>query len=271
MTYFLGWRAFAVCMRVHACACVCVCVCVCCLCECACVCASGPEKLKNSFVYKYVQCRLFSSSIFHDSQASRARTPIVETERSYCTTGPAENHQDVPAVWFANKLSHLVPLLYPAMGHNHIIYNQKWAGEQGFDPQPSWLWSKIKSSQIRVLTWLMWLCRQCSRIYKDTVASNHVLGVGFVSGFNIRPTCRLVLNVLWAVQSKHTHFASSRLVSQMLCPKQAAARNKHTRPEDMIEVVKDLKPLPGAKEFLDWLKPLVPRILLLTDQWLHNF
>ena len=33
----------------------------------------------------------------------------------------------------------------------------------------------------------------------------------------------------------------------------------------MIEVVKDLKPLPGAKEFLDWLKPLVPRILLLTE------
>ena len=33
----------------------------------------------------------------------------------------------------------------------------------------------------------------------------------------------------------------------------------------MVEVVKDLKPLPGAKEFLDWLKPLVPRILLLTD------
>eukprot|EP00439_Symbiodinium_sp_Y106_P062739 s1382_g9.t1 len=27
----------------------------------------------------------------------------------------------------------------------------------------------------------------------------------------------------------------------------------------------DLKPLPGAREFLDWLKPLVPRILLLTD------
>ena len=34
----------------------------------------------------------------------------------------------------------------------------------------------------------------------------------------------------------------------------------------MIEVVKDLKPLPGAKEFLDRLKPLVPRILLLTDR-----
>lgn len=30
-------------------------------------------------------------------------------------------------------------------------------------------------------------------------------------------------------------------------------------------MVKDLKPLPGAKEFLDWLKPLVPRILLLTE------
>ncbi|OLP99733.1 Phosphoserine phosphatase ThrH [Symbiodinium microadriaticum] len=29
--------------------------------------------------------------------------------------------------------------------------------------------------------------------------------------------------------------------------------------------VQDLKPLPGAREFLDWLKPLVPRILLLTD------
>jgi len=32
-----------------------------------------------------------------------------------------------------------------------------------------------------------------------------------------------------------------------------------------LEVVKDLKPLPGAREFLEWLKPLVPRILLLTD------
>eukprot|EP00933_Yihiella_yeosuensis_P071718 TRINITY_DN79957_c0_g1_i1.p1 TRINITY_DN79957_c0_g1~~TRINITY_DN79957_c0_g1_i1.p1 ORF type:complete len:586 (+),score=105.51 TRINITY_DN79957_c0_g1_i1:144-1901(+) len=34
---------------------------------------------------------------------------------------------------------------------------------------------------------------------------------------------------------------------------------------DMLEVVKDLKPLPGAREFLEWLKPLVPRVLLLTD------
>jgi phosphoserine/homoserine phosphotransferase len=34
---------------------------------------------------------------------------------------------------------------------------------------------------------------------------------------------------------------------------------------DMREVVKDLKPLPGAKEFLEWLRPIVPRILLLTD------
>ncbi|CAJ1354552.1 unnamed protein product [Effrenium voratum] len=42
-------------------------------------------------------------------------------------------------------------------------------------------------------------------------------------------------------------------------------REHNIRISDMIEVVKDLKPLPGAKEFLDWLKPLVPRILLLTD------
>jgi len=35
--------------------------------------------------------------------------------------------------------------------------------------------------------------------------------------------------------------------------------------QDMKDVVKDLKPLPGAIEFLQWLKPLVPRILLLTD------
>lgn len=42
-------------------------------------------------------------------------------------------------------------------------------------------------------------------------------------------------------------------------------REHNIKISDMIEVVKDLKPLPGAKEFLDWLKPLVPRILLLTD------
>ena len=42
-------------------------------------------------------------------------------------------------------------------------------------------------------------------------------------------------------------------------------RENNIKISDMIEVVKDLKPLPGAKEFLDWLKPLVPRILLLTD------
>eukprot|EP00438_Fugacium_kawagutii_P030261 Skav219073 [mRNA] locus=scaffold1777:36820:41641:- [translate_table: standard] len=42
-------------------------------------------------------------------------------------------------------------------------------------------------------------------------------------------------------------------------------RENNIKIQDMIEVVKDLKPLPGAKEFLDWLKPLVPRILLLTD------
>mmetsp|Transcript_76030 Transcript_76030/g.211278 ORF Transcript_76030/g.211278 Transcript_76030/m.211278 type:complete len:591 (+) Transcript_76030:74-1846(+) len=35
--------------------------------------------------------------------------------------------------------------------------------------------------------------------------------------------------------------------------------------QDMRDVVKDLKPLPGAREFLEWLQPLVPRILLLTD------
>lgn len=44
-----------------------------------------------------------------------------------------------------------------------------------------------------------------------------------------------------------------------LCRKNGITMN------DMREVVRDLKPLPGAKEFLEWLKPLVPRILLLTD------
>merc|ERR1711953_1101051 len=33
----------------------------------------------------------------------------------------------------------------------------------------------------------------------------------------------------------------------------------------MLEVVKDLKPLPGTREFLEWLRTVVPRILLLTD------
>jgi len=35
--------------------------------------------------------------------------------------------------------------------------------------------------------------------------------------------------------------------------------------QDMRDVVQDLEPLPGAKEFLEWLKPIVPRVLLLTD------
>jgi len=35
--------------------------------------------------------------------------------------------------------------------------------------------------------------------------------------------------------------------------------------QDMRDVVQDLEPLPGSKEFLDWLQPIVPRILLLTD------
>jgi len=42
-------------------------------------------------------------------------------------------------------------------------------------------------------------------------------------------------------------------------------REHNIRLPDMLEVVKDLKPLEGAREFLEWLKPLVPRILLLTD------
>jgi phosphoserine/homoserine phosphotransferase len=42
-------------------------------------------------------------------------------------------------------------------------------------------------------------------------------------------------------------------------------RKHNIKLKDMLEVVKDLKPLPGAREFLEWLKPLVPRILLLTD------
>jgi len=35
--------------------------------------------------------------------------------------------------------------------------------------------------------------------------------------------------------------------------------------QDMRDVVQDLEPLKGAKEFLEWLKPIVPRVLLLTD------
>mmetsp|Transcript_72517 Transcript_72517/g.172913 ORF Transcript_72517/g.172913 Transcript_72517/m.172913 type:complete len:584 (+) Transcript_72517:115-1866(+) len=42
-------------------------------------------------------------------------------------------------------------------------------------------------------------------------------------------------------------------------------RKNNIKIHDMLEVVKDLKPLEGAREFLEWLKPLVPRILLLTD------
>eukprot|EP00928_Gymnodinium_smaydae_P060841 TRINITY_DN4467_c0_g1_i1.p1 TRINITY_DN4467_c0_g1~~TRINITY_DN4467_c0_g1_i1.p1 ORF type:complete len:455 (-),score=90.23 TRINITY_DN4467_c0_g1_i1:154-1518(-) len=44
-----------------------------------------------------------------------------------------------------------------------------------------------------------------------------------------------------------------------------ALRKHGIKLSDMKDVVKDLKPLPGAMEFLEWLKPLVPRILLLTD------
>jgi phosphoserine/homoserine phosphotransferase len=44
-----------------------------------------------------------------------------------------------------------------------------------------------------------------------------------------------------------------------------ALRKHGIKLQDMKDVVKDLKPLPGAMEFLEWLKPLVPRILLLTD------
>eukprot|EP00928_Gymnodinium_smaydae_P043873 TRINITY_DN2931_c0_g1_i1.p1 TRINITY_DN2931_c0_g1~~TRINITY_DN2931_c0_g1_i1.p1 ORF type:complete len:607 (+),score=131.95 TRINITY_DN2931_c0_g1_i1:56-1822(+) len=44
-----------------------------------------------------------------------------------------------------------------------------------------------------------------------------------------------------------------------------ALRKHGVKLSDMKEVVKGLKPLPGAMEFLEWLKPLVPRILLLTD------
>lgn len=42
-------------------------------------------------------------------------------------------------------------------------------------------------------------------------------------------------------------------------------KEHNIRLADMREVVTDLKPLPGAKEFLEWLRPIVPRILLLTD------
>lgn len=42
-------------------------------------------------------------------------------------------------------------------------------------------------------------------------------------------------------------------------------REHNVKISDMLDVVKDMKPLPGAREFLEWLKPLVPRILLLTD------
>jgi len=42
-------------------------------------------------------------------------------------------------------------------------------------------------------------------------------------------------------------------------------RKNNVKLEDMRQVVKDLPPLPGAVEFLEWLRPIVPRILLLTD------
>jgi len=42
-------------------------------------------------------------------------------------------------------------------------------------------------------------------------------------------------------------------------------RKNNIKLQDMKDIVKDLKPLPGAIEFLEWLKPIVPRILLLTD------
>lgn len=42
-------------------------------------------------------------------------------------------------------------------------------------------------------------------------------------------------------------------------------RKNNIKLEDMKAVVEDLQPLEGAKEFLEWLKPIVPRVLLLTD------
>eukprot|EP00429_Kryptoperidinium_foliaceum_P079749 CAMPEP_0176222380 /NCGR_PEP_ID=MMETSP0121_2-20121125/20205_1 /TAXON_ID=160619 /ORGANISM="Kryptoperidinium foliaceum, Strain CCMP 1326" /LENGTH=451 /DNA_ID=CAMNT_0017561593 /DNA_START=80 /DNA_END=1435 /DNA_ORIENTATION=- len=42
-------------------------------------------------------------------------------------------------------------------------------------------------------------------------------------------------------------------------------RKNNIKLQDMRDVVQDLEPLAGAREFLEWLKPIVPRVLLLTD------
>merc|ERR1719443_1583491 len=44
-----------------------------------------------------------------------------------------------------------------------------------------------------------------------------------------------------------------------------ALRQNGIKLKDMIDIVKGLPPLDGAVEFLQWLKSVVPRVLLLTD------
>jgi len=42
-------------------------------------------------------------------------------------------------------------------------------------------------------------------------------------------------------------------------------RRNNIKLQDMKDVVGNMEPLPGCKEFLDWLKKVVPRVVLLTD------
>eukprot|EP00929_Paragymnodinium_shiwhaense_P103544 TRINITY_DN670_c0_g2_i1.p1 TRINITY_DN670_c0_g2~~TRINITY_DN670_c0_g2_i1.p1 ORF type:complete len:965 (+),score=219.98 TRINITY_DN670_c0_g2_i1:80-2896(+) len=44
-----------------------------------------------------------------------------------------------------------------------------------------------------------------------------------------------------------------------------ALRKNNVKLQDMKDVVRGMQPLPGCKEFLAWLRTLVPRVLLLTD------
>ena len=45
----------------------------------------------------------------------------------------------------------------------------------------------------------------------------------------------------------------------------AALRQHKVTLQDIFHIVEDIKVLPGAPEFLEWLKPILPRTFMLTD------
>jgi len=83
----------------------------------------------------------------------------------------------------------------------------------------------------------------------------------------LAPEPWLAMNSKFGIEELKITTAHEPDYDKLMAKRMAILRENGIKLQDLFNVVEKIDVLPGAKEFLEWLKPILPRAFLLTDSF----